>query len=251
MTDHPTLTAAADRARARKGKAAAPALPAVLDPHGSLDVDALRVLAPQLRTSLIHALRRAATELRGERGAVVVPEDTYDLVRRLTAAQEVLTQWSQVFAEAAKEAAALIEEEALAAVGGLPGAEDVPTGSLFVPDGETQRIAVRPDWKAGESTWDVDTLKAWLAEDTVTEQGLGAATDRPVFTAQEAMSLVRDGMDRLTALGKFTPGAKPIEELRRKLAGQQRDADAAVIRQVRQVGDRKYQGVKITREEQP
>jgi len=224
-------------------------LPAPLtDAAGQLDIDTMRKLAPEVRAGLTGALRDAAILMRSVRGTVIVPEDTYPLVRRLTGAGEVLRMWRDAFEAAASEADALLEEEALTAVGGVPGYEAAPAGSHFVPDGEGQRIAITPDWQAGSSTWDTDSLKAWLAEDTVAELGLGEETDRPVLTVQEVVSVVRDALDRLTALGKFTPGARAVEELRRKLSERGRDADAAVLRQVRTVGPRRYTGVKITRE---
>lgn len=219
------------------------------DAVGRLDVDTMRELAPRVRAGLIDALRSAATAVRAGRGTVVVPEDTYDLVRRTTAAGEVLRQWRDVFDAAAKEADAITEEEALTAMGSLPGYDEAPSGSLFVPDGAGQRIAVTPDWKAGESTWDLDSLKGWLAEDTVAEQGVGIDGDTAVFTPAETVSLIRDGLDRLTGLGVFSPRVTPLDALRRKLAEQGRDADAGLLRQIRSVGLRKYQGVKITREE--
>jgi hypothetical protein len=58
------------------------------DTVGQLDTDTMRKLAPEIRTGLIDALRSSATAVRAARGTVVTPEDTYDLVRRLTAAQE-------------------------------------------------------------------------------------------------------------------------------------------------------------------
>lgn len=254
MTD-PTVTAE-ERADFRD----AANLPAPLsDGSGVLDVDRLRELAPVVRRGLIASLRSAATELRAGRGAVVVPEDTYDLVRRVTAAEEVLRQWAQAFTAAAAECVAIAEEEALTAVGGLPGYEDAPAGSLFVPDGAGSRIAVTPDWKPGENTWDVDTLKAWLAEQIVADEArkpdpedvLPAENpeDVPVWTNAEAVSLVRDGMDRLTDLGTFSPGIKKLDALRKKLAERGRDTDAGIIRQVRSVGLRAYRGVKVSREE--
>jgi len=215
----------------------------------TLDVDRMRALAPQLRAELIGQLRAAAAQHREARGTVVVPEDTYELVRRLTAAEEVMRQWAQAFTAAAQECVAIAEEEALTAMGGYPGYEEAPSGSLFVPDGAGQRIAVTPDWKAGESTWDVDTLAGWIAEEVVSQEGVGTDTEDPVFTAQEAISLVRDGIDKLRRLGRFTPGASLIEAERKRLAGLGRDSDAAVLRQVRSVGPRQYKGVKVTREE--
>lgn len=225
-------------------------LPAVLriTTDGVLDLDRMRAQAPLARQALIDAMRHSAAQHREARGTVVVPEDTYELVRRLTAAQEVLTQWSQAFTAAAKEAAALVEEEALTVAGAE--ADGALTASLFVPDGDGQRIAVRADWKPGTSTWDTDTLRAWVAEQTVADEGLGLSTaPDPVFTADEAVSLCRDALDRLLALGSFTPAAAKVEAKRKQLAERGRDAEAAVLRQVRTVGPRTYKGVTITREE--
>lgn len=220
-------------------------LPEALD-----NLDAMRSAAPAVRQHLIDRLRAEAATVRDTRGAVVVPEDTYDLVRRLVAAEEVLRQWSQAFLDAAKEAVALSEEEALTAMGGYPGVEEAPSGSLFVPDGDGQRIAVTPDWKPGESTWDVDTLAAWVAERVVEDEHVKPEVEGgPVWTNEEAVSLIRDGIDKLLSLGRFTPAAAKVEAERKRLAGLQRDSDAAVLRQVRSVGPRQYRGVKITREE--
>jgi hypothetical protein len=193
-------------------------------PDGQLDLDALRLLAPQVRDGLVASIRHSATMLRQGRGTVIVPEDTFDLVRRVTAAEEVMRQYAQAFTAAAAECVALAEEEALTANGPYPGVEEAPSGSLFVPDGEGRRIAVRPEWKAGDSTYDVATLVAWLIDEEVANL---------------------NGERR----GRYSPGAKALDELRKRLAGTQRDSDAAVIRQVRSVGPRKYVGVKVTRED--
>jgi hypothetical protein len=217
-----------------------------------LDVDTMRAVAPEVRAGLIDNLRSAVTAMRAERGTVVTPEDTYELIRRVTAAEEVLRQWAQAFTAAA-ECVAIAEEEALTANGGLPGYEEAPAGSLFVPDGVGQRIAVRPDWKPGESTWDVATLVGWLIDDEVADaiavrrDELGS--DERVQLAEAAREVAQDVVARLLSLGRFTPAATKIEALRKKLAEQQRDTDAAVLRQVRTVGPRKYAGVRVTREE--
>jgi hypothetical protein len=258
-----------------------PNLPAPLGgADGFLDVDRMRELAPQIRDGLIGALRHSTATVREARGTVVVPDDTYDLVRRVTAAEEVLRQWAQAFTAAAAECVAIAEEEALTANGGLPGYEEAPAGSLFVPDGAGQRIAVRPDWKLGESTWDVATLVGWLIDDEVAEvkaeqrqearrryESRQAAADPngegvepepldPIARAAEAAWYEVDArmiagnvVARLLSLGRFTPAASKIEALRKKLAEQQRDTDAAVLRQVRTVGPRKYAVVKVTRED--
>jgi hypothetical protein len=273
MTESITVEEQADRLRASN-------LPMLFGTAGQLDVDRLRTLAPEIRTGLIAALRLAATEVRAARGTVVTPEDTYDLTRRTVAAGEVLRMWRDAFEAAAKEADAIAEEEALTAVGGMPGYEDAPAGSLFVPDGEGQRIAVTPDWKPGDSTWDLGSLCGWVIDQAVDEvkahrrrearerqeqrqaaadpngEGVEPEPLDPVAAASElawyesdAREVAHDAVLRLLGLGTFSPGIKKLDALRRKLAENGRDADAAVLRQVRTVGLRQYKGVKITREE--
>jgi hypothetical protein len=259
----------------------ATALPILLDPWaGQLDVDRLRTLAPEVRARLIESLRAEAATVRAGRGAVVVPEDTYDLTRRTVAAGEVLRQWADAFTAAAKEADAIVEEEALTAVGGMPGYEDAPAGSLFVPDGVGQRIAVTPDWKPGVSTWDVASLAGWVVDEAVAEvrderrqdarrrfeerqaaadpaaEGVQPEPLDPVAAAAElawyesdARQAAHGAVLRLLELGTYTPGIKKLDALRRKLSERGRDGDAAVLRQVRTVGPRAYRGVKISREE--
>jgi hypothetical protein len=222
-------------------------------PDGSLDADGLRALAPVLRRDLIVSLRGAALQVRQARGTVVVPEDTYDLVRRVVSAGESLRSVAEAFLAAAAEADAIAEEEALA----VSGAEldGMLTASLFVPDGAGQRIAVRPDYTSGSSTWDVHSLVGWVAEDeardyvtTLDHNEDRGSEERQALVASYA-EFGRALVERVHTLGKFAPGATAVEQLRKRLAEQQRDADAAVIRQVRSVGPRTYRGVKVTREE--
>jgi hypothetical protein len=264
VTTPPPIEATDEEERAEQAREAAPNLPAPIGgPDGQLDADALRALAPTLRRDLITALRHGATMVRQARGTVVAPEDTYDLVRRVVSAGESLRSVAEAFHAAAAEADAIAEEEALA----VSGAEldGVLTASLFVPDGVGQRIAIRADYASGSSTWDVPSLVGWLIDDEVADRQ--AAIDheaaRPGYQpgdvtgwqADDAREVARGvvarlvGLDGLPGLGSFTPGAKPVEQLRKRLAEQQRDADAAVIRQVRSVGSRTYRGVKVTREE--
>lgn len=268
MTEHVTTDADATLDRL---------LPATL---AGIDLDRMREAAPVLRARLIDLLRDSAKILREGRGTVVVPEDTYDLVRRTTAAGEVLRQWRDAFEAAAKEADAIAEEEALTALGGYPGMEEAPSGSLFVPDGAGRRIAVTPEWKPGESTWDVASLAGWVVDEAVAEvrderrhearrraeerqaaadpnaEGVqpeplppGALAAELAWYESDAQQAAHGAVLRLLELGTYTPGIKKLDALRRKLSERGRDADAAIIRQVRTVGLRAYRGVKITREE--
>jgi hypothetical protein len=215
----------------------------------AVDLDQLRAAAPALRTQLIDALRADVTERREGRGSVVVPEDTYPLVRRLTAVEEVLRQFAQAFTDAAGEAAALIAEEATIALGEQDG---VPNGSLFVPDGAGQRIKVSPDWdsNAKGDVWDVGSLIGWLAEDQTEDAGVNIEEDGG-WTPQIVAGVASDAMNRLLALGRFTPSVKAVESLRLRAAEREDDATAALLRQLRTRGERIYRGVKITREPMP
>jgi hypothetical protein len=212
------------------------------DSAGVLDVDGLRALAGSLRADLIDALRASVTQIRETRGNVVVPEDTHDLVRRLVDAGEVLRRVADCLLSTAAEADALVEEEAVTLYGEDVG---VPRNSLFVPDGEGQRIAVRADWKSGASTWDVPSLVGWVIEEEVAEQAAAKRAevenlDRPA----EAADLAWYESDAQTV-------AHAINALRTRLSEKGRDADAAVIGQLRSISDRTYLGVKITREATP
>ncbi len=224
-----------------------PALPAVLmpDAEGVLDLDGMRDVLPEVRVGLRAALRHAATLARQARGTVVEPEDTYPLVRRLTEADEVLGQWSRAFADAAAEARALIEEEALTVAGAEH--DGVLTAGLYVPDGVGRRIAVKADWQAGDSTWDVPSLIGWLVDDEVNDARARIGTD--TIAESDVREVARNVVDRLLDLGSYRPQATKLKALRTKLAELGRDAEAAVIAGVRSVGPRKYLGVKVTRED--
>jgi hypothetical protein len=250
------------------------------DNTGQLDLDTLREALPNVRDDLVLALRHAARQHRAARGTVVTPEDTYPLVRRLTEADELLGQWSRAFSDAAKEARAIIEEEALTVAGAE--SDGMLSASLFVPDGAGRRIAVRADYKAGSSTWDVATLVGWVIEQEVAEQAAAIKAERrerhearqaaadpgaegiepepldelnraaeAAWYPSDAQAVAHEVVMRLLALGSYTPSAAKVKALRVKLAEQQRDADAAVIAQVRSVGERQYLGVKVTREDAP
>lgn len=239
-----------------------PNLPAPIGTAGGqLDLDGMVAALPQVRDGLTAALRHAVALAREARGTVVTPEDTFPLVRRLTHADEVLGQWSRVFADAAREARALIEEEALTVAGAEH--DGMLSDSLFVPDGVGQRIAVRGDWAPGDSTWDVPSLVGWLVDDEVADM-LAAirherewGNDEPTLRADDARTVARNvvarliGLDGMPGLGRFSPGASAIKALRTKLAELGRDSEAAILAGVRTVGLRTYRGVKITREPTP
>lgn len=249
------------------------------DAAGALDLDGLRHLTEILRTELPVALRSSVVALRRARGTVVTEEDTYDVVRRLTDAGEVLRRVAEAFSAAAREADALIEEEAITVHGEDDG---IPRASLFVPDGAGQRIAVRAEYGSGKDSWDLATLVGWVVEQEVAEQAASIRAERrerqearqaaadpnaegvqpepldPIAAAAEVVWFESDAQTvghevalRLLQLGTYTPKVREVDNLRRRHAEQGDDAGAAVLRQVRQKGERVYRGVKITREDTP
>lgn len=222
-----------------------PRLPA---PFGAeqLDVDGLAALVPALQLQLVDAIRASATAMRAARGTVVTPEDGYALTRRLTYGGEVLRQVSRVFAAAAAECDALVEEEALTAVGESDG---IPNGSYFVPDGAGQRIAVRAEYAAGKSTWDLETFVGWAAETTTAEWA--EQVDDAAWTERDALAVAQRTVALIRSLASITPAVAKVEQARLRAAEKGDDATAAVLGQLRSVGEREYKGIKITREPQP
>jgi hypothetical protein len=222
------------------------------DSAGALDVDGLRTLTARLRADLVESLRISVRDLRAARGTVVTEEDTYDVVRRLTDAGEVLRRLAEVFLSAASEADALTAEEVVIAHGEDEG---IPRASLFVPDGAGQRIAVRADWGKGSDTWDVGSLVGWIAEDEAMEQVAGKyddlSTEQEDVAVKDYAEVARTAMERLLALGRFNPSVTAIEAVRLRAAERQDDSTAALLRQIRTKGERIYRGVKITREPLP
>jgi hypothetical protein len=184
--------------------------------------------------------------VRAERGTVVTPEDTYDLVRRLTHAGEVLRQVAEAFIAGAKETDALLEEEATIALGEQDG---IPLGTLFVPDGVGQRIAVRTEYGTEKDAWDTASLTGWLVEDTVAT--IAAEVDDGTWNRGDAELAGRKVAERLLALGNFVPKVTEVEKLRTQAAELGDDETARTLGQLRTKGGRVYKGTKITREPTP
>lgn len=220
-----------------------PAVPATL-PVDVLDVSALDAALPEIRGGLEHALRSAATAVREERGRVVAAEDTFDLIRRLQHADDVLTRVGKAFTEAAAVARQEIAEDLAAAVGEQDG---VPMGRLIVPAGDYE-IVVRPKFGRGSDSWDWPSLVGVLSDLAAEGQPLpttdpdndGLAVHEKA-TREYAAEVAADALTRLLGL-LSSPKLKSsaVDALRRKVAGQGDDARAAVLGQCRVPGGQTY-----------
>jgi hypothetical protein len=206
-----------------------------------MSVEMLEEDLPALRAGLEAGIRAAAAVLREERGRVVAAEDTFDLIRRLVHAQDVLTRTATAYSDAAKVAAQEIAEELSAAVGEQDG---VPMGRLVVPAGDYEYV-IKPVFASGADTWDMASLLGVLAE--LAEEGqplpegvahLEALT--PVLR-EWAREIAADALTRFAGL-LSSPKLKAtaVDALRRKVAAAGDDQRAAVLGQCRVRGGQTY-----------
>lgn len=119
-------------------------------------VDGLRE-PTELKRALRERVQLAYSTLARERGEVHVPEDTFDMQRRLGGAHDLFKGYQAAFAEVVKLLKQLMEEELLEAVGEQDG---IPNQGLTVPDTEGDIRLSRDEPKVYEI--DLDQLMAVL-----------------------------------------------------------------------------------------
>jgi len=242
---------------------ATPNLPAPLGTAaGVLDLDALELFATGLRSQLEHGLQMAVAQMREARGTVVTQEDTYELVRRLAHAQDVLTKTGKAFTDAAKACTGHIEDELILGVGEQDG---VPVGRMVVPTGG-QEYVVSPSYRPGPDVWDVGSIVGVVADVAAAEHAAsgchcqpyeagGDGPERdcvvhgdPVTVSQEVAGNACHKLLGLLASPKWA--STKVDALRRSLAGTpDGDRMAGVLGQARNKGERVYQGVTVELEE--
>jgi hypothetical protein len=228
-------------------------LPAV--PHARvvnvLDLAQIEEALPDLRAGLESAIRAAATAVRQSRGEVVTAEDTFDLIRRLLHAQDVLGRAGKAFTDAAATCLLEVAEELSTAVGEQEG---VPLGRLVVPAGTVEYV-IRPDMASGTDRFDVQSLIGVLADLAVAGQPLPddfPPQDDPGNVLEWGREVAADAMHKVLGLVS-SPKWKTtaIDALRRKLAGEGDDLRAGVLGQVRVRGDQVYRGTVRVDVEEP
>lgn len=150
-------------------------------------------------------IESATQQFRAERGDVHLPEDTFDLHRRLQATAEKCADYARGFTAAGKLIRELQREELEAAVGEQDG---VPLSGLTVPTAGGD-IRIAPDFR-NEHTIDPELVQAAIAAKLSTEYG--PDSEMHTFLCQVA----RDAMTALCAAGKWEPQVSKV----RAVAGQ-------------------------------
>jgi hypothetical protein len=194
-----------------------------------------------LKVRLTEQLNAHVQRIRDERGEVTGPEDTFDLIRRLTAAGERLGDYGRAFMAVAKTTKDIVEEEHLEAVGDSDG---IPASNLKVPTAGGD-ISITRDLQ-NQYDIDMDQVVAVLAAQTALAWGERACQDLQLSTPSEQPEQFAIEV-ALTALS-FVGAAKPKVTSVRALAEQlSRDGDDQLAKVARDSIRKtvKYRGVNV------
>jgi hypothetical protein len=209
----------------------------VTDPWAS--VPALVDKLPQpalLQTEMKERIQQAYAALYEERGQVNMPEDTYDMQRRLARTEELFKGYTAAFAAARKLLGQLREEELVEARGEQEG---IPLDGLTVPDADGD-IRISLDAPAVHDI-DMDqvvaTYVAAMLDGTHLNHG-----DWPELLA----TVITSAIEWMHTIGKFEPQVSKVRAWGATLARNGRDQDAATVRGA--ITQRNpYKGVKFER----
>ncbi len=219
-----------------------------------LDLPGARLPTTQtIRRQLREQLNSGVLAERNRRGEVTRPEDTWPMQRSLAKVVEVCGEYSRAFADAAKEACQVAEEELVEAVGEQDG---MPNGGMVVPDAEGDvriKLDTRNEYEIDQDAlhsavaFQVLATVSWRDEliDTIDRDAPGAETTEETETLLAGLLVV--AMQRLVELGSFRPGVMKARQFVKEL-GRMPGADgvaSSVASSIRK--DTQYRGVKIER----
>lgn len=190
-----------------------------------------------LKTRLTEQLNEHVQRIRDERGEVTGPEDTFDLIRRLTAAGERLGEYGRAFTAVAKTTKDIVEEEHLEAVGDSDG---IPASNLKVPTAGGDILITRDL----QNVYDIDMeqVVAVLAAQVSTsfEKRGGDPARQPEDYAIEV------ALTALTFVGAAKPKVTAVRALAEQLSREGDDQLAKVARDsIRKT--QKFKGIKVDR----
>lgn len=198
------------------------------------------MVEPQdLKRRILQAVQEGYQALTEARGPVGMPEDTFDVQRRLGSAGERLKGYAEAFNAGFKMVTTLAEEELVEAVGEQDG---VPREGLTVPDaGGDLRIAPRYE---NEYQGDVEQLASVVAAETLQTAYSpeyprvvdlvraiveGDAGD-PERLEEQLHEMLTDTLYRMLTLGKFTPQVTKVKTYAAGLSRNGMDSLAAIAR---------------------
>lgn len=183
-------------------------------------VDGLRE-PTELKRALRERVQLAYSTLARERGEVHVPEDTFDMQRRLGGAHDLFKGYQAAFAEVVKLLKQLMEEELVEAVGEQDG---IPNQGLTVPDTEGDIRLSRDEPKVYEI--DLDQLVGVL----VGVLELETAKTGLAFAAVEGVErTVHCTVKTLLSWGKFEPQVSKVKAYAATLARNGDDRASSIV----------------------
>lgn len=204
-------------------------------------VDGLRE-PTELKRALRERVQLAYSTLARERGEVHVPEDTFDMQRRLGGAHDLFKGYQAAFAEVVKLLKQLMEEELVEAVGEQDG---IPNQGMTVPDIEGDIRLSRDEPRV--YAVDMDQLVGVLTEvisDKVLREDL-TATQQPSLTGAAEFA-VAQAVATLLSWGKFEPQVSKVRAYAATLARNGDDRASSIVTGA--ITERSpYRGVKFER----
>jgi hypothetical protein len=209
--------------------------------------------ARTIRAVLREQLNRAVADERASRGEVVSVEDTYQMHRSLAAVVDTCGEYSRAFADAAREAQQVAEEELAEVFGEQDG---VPNQGLTVPNGDGTAIKIDLDVR---NTWsaDSDAIMAAVAYaviehssedvDKILNPDPWADAETDANRREERLGeLLITAMKTLLTTGKYDPQVSKIRAFTADIAG---TPDGDRIASTVNITVRKstfYKGVKVS-----
>lgn len=173
----------------------------------------------ELKRALKERVQRAYMELSRQRGPVHVPQDTFDMQRRLGGAHDLFKGYQAAFADVVKLLKQLMEEELVEAVGEQEG---IPNQALTVPDVEGDIRLSRDE----PTTYaiDLDQLVGVL-----TGQMLDSAASIGMDRAEAIAYTVTSVVAALRSWGKVEPQVSKVRAYADTLARNGDDQASSVV----------------------
>lgn len=176
----------------------------------------------ELKRLLKERVQQAYADLARLRGAVHVPEDTWDMHRRLGGAHDLFKGYQAAFAEVVKLLKQIMEEELIEAVGEQDG---IPNQGMTIPDSEGDIRLSRDE----PTTYaiDLDQLLAVLADQVAAQLDKTERLDADELAAVEVATRMTAKV--MLSWGKFEPQVSKVRAYAATLARNGDDQAASVV----------------------
>jgi hypothetical protein len=189
----------------------------------------------ELKRLLKERVQQAYMELSRLRGPVHVPEDTWDMLRRIGGAHDLFKGYQAAFAEAVKLLKQLMEEELVDAVGEQDG---IPNQGMTVPDSEGDIRLSRDEPRVYEI--DLDQLLAVLVGQ------IDGTLAGDIWPPELLGDVVRQAVGTLLSWGKFEPQVSKVKSYAATLARNGDDQASSIVTGA--ISEKNpYKGVKFER----